>query len=266
LFNGFLKELVLDSAILQREHANMRRGIIRPAIFVVFEVGALAWFLDLGHRPWLQIEWSDLGAWLRVTPTDRALVAVIWLAALGCALWPAVSLAVDGVAWVPALISSAEWMTVPVIRRVTERALAAMLVTSTMVATAVRADEPPPIVAVDSDGAIVPPGIRWTSEAPPVTPPATGTTVPPLPVFPPLRTPVDSVGPQEVVVRPGDNLWTITRRHLTGRLGYRPPVHEIAPYWRLVIAHNQPTLLSGDPDLIYAGEVIVMPFTAEVGA
>jgi len=34
---------------------------------------------------------------------------------------------------------------------------------------------------------------------------------------------------------------------------------EVALYWLRVIAANLPTIQSGDPDLIYPGEVLVMP-------
>lgn len=62
-----------------------------------------------------------------------------------------------------------------------------------------------------------------------------------------------------MTVRSGDNLWIICRRHLTDALGRPVTNEEIAPLWRRVIAHNQPNLISGNPDLIYAGEVIAMP-------
>lgn len=58
-----------------------------------------------------------------------------------------------------------------------------------------------------------------------------------------------------VTVLPGDHLWKISARHLDEE------DHEIdvAPYWREVIDENTPRLRSGDPDLIYPGEVIELP-------
>ena len=63
-------------------------------------------------------------------------------------------------------------------------------------------------------------------------------------------------------VVPGDNLWSIAKQHLAvsrersaKKLGNR----KIAAYWLRVIAANARTLVSGDPDLIYPGEVIVLP-------
>lgn len=57
-----------------------------------------------------------------------------------------------------------------------------------------------------------------------------------------------------VVVEPGDHLWKISEQHL-GESGST----EVAPYWRRVVVLNEPTLRSGDPDLIYPGETIRLP-------
>jgi hypothetical protein len=61
-----------------------------------------------------------------------------------------------------------------------------------------------------------------------------------------------------VVVRPGDNLWTIARN----ALGDGPRViapDEIVPYWQRMIAANAATLRSHDPNLIFPGERVVLP-------
>lgn len=59
----------------------------------------------------------------------------------------------------------------------------------------------------------------------------------------------------QVVVQKGDHLWRISARHL----GATASNEEITPYWREVIDLNLPTLRSGDPDLIYPGEVVDLP-------
>ena len=66
--------------------------------------------------------------------------------------------------------------------------------------------------------------------------------------------------PAERVVVPGDNLWIISEQHLeqvTGRTDLSD--QEVANYWVLVIEANRKRVRSGDPDLIYPGEVIVLP-------
>jgi len=60
----------------------------------------------------------------------------------------------------------------------------------------------------------------------------------------------------------GDNLWTISRDHLarvTNRRSSELSDHEIASYWLRVVAVNRTSLQSGDPDVIFPGELIMLP-------
>jgi hypothetical protein len=60
----------------------------------------------------------------------------------------------------------------------------------------------------------------------------------------------------------GDNLWTIARDHIaavTNRRSSELSDHEIATYWLRVIAVNRAALRSGNPDLIFPGELIMLP-------
>ena len=63
-------------------------------------------------------------------------------------------------------------------------------------------------------------------------------------------------------VMSGDNLWSISKRHLAvsrERSSKEFGNRKIAAYWLRVIAANAPRLVSGDPDLVYPGEMIVLP-------
>ena len=74
----------------------------------------------------------------------------------------------------------------------------------------------------------------------------------------PTRLPMafnETASSQQVTVETGDHLWRISARHLVDAKSASP----IAPYWRKVIDLNLSVLRSGDPDLIYAGEVVVLP-------
>jgi nucleoid-associated protein YgaU len=59
-------------------------------------------------------------------------------------------------------------------------------------------------------------------------------------------------------VRSGDNLWTIARDALVAE-GSPAAERDIAQYWRRVIDANRATLRSGDPSLIFPGEVVALP-------
>jgi hypothetical protein len=62
------------------------------------------------------------------------------------------------------------------------------------------------------------------------------------------------------VVVAGDNLWQIARAEVIRASGAdRPADAQIAPYWQRVVAANRSTLRSGDPSLIFPGEVVTLP-------
>lgn len=63
----------------------------------------------------------------------------------------------------------------------------------------------------------------------------------------------------------GDNLWTAAEAHLTAVMGRAPSEAETATYWSHMIDTNRSRLRSGDPDLIFPGEIIVCPPTTDVG-
>ena len=78
----------------------------------------------------------------------------------------------------------------------------------------------------------------------------------------PSRLPVviaSSDADNTVIVAKGDHLWKISGHHLHRVLGRQATNVEISPYWRRVIATNRPKLRSGDPDLIFPGEVVTLP-------
>jgi nucleoid-associated protein YgaU len=79
----------------------------------------------------------------------------------------------------------------------------------------------------------------------------------------PAPAPTPAIPPPQVrhhaIVRAGDSLWLIARARLTDASGRAPADAEVANYWRAVIAANRPTLRSGDPSLIYPGEILVLP-------
>ncbi len=69
---------------------------------------------------------------------------------------------------------------------------------------------------------------------------------------------------QHVVVRAGDSLWLLARTTLTHATGSLPGDSAVARYWRAVIDANRSTLRSGDPSLIFPGEMVVLPAPSTV--
>lgn len=63
------------------------------------------------------------------------------------------------------------------------------------------------------------------------------------------------------VVERGEHLWKISAEHLQEV----SPRTGVADYWRRVISLNTSRLRSGDPDLIYPGEMIALPGITEPG-
>ena len=63
----------------------------------------------------------------------------------------------------------------------------------------------------------------------------------------------------EVIIERGDNMWTLAEARLQELNGRPPTDAEIGPYWRLVVKANLDRIRSGDPDLIFPGEVLILP-------
>jgi hypothetical protein len=92
--------------------------------------------------------------------------------------------------------------------------------------------------------------------APAAPPPAVPGSVVAAPA-PPAPAPASPSA--RVVVRPGDNLWLIARTSLTRVSNRRPTDSEVMRHWLVVIAANRSTLRSGDPSLIFPGEIVTVP-------
>lgn len=69
----------------------------------------------------------------------------------------------------------------------------------------------------------------------------------------------------DYVVAKADNMWVIAERHLADVMGRQPTDAETATYWSHMIEVNRPLIRSGDPDLIFPGEIIVCPAVNESG-
>ncbi len=246
--------------------------MIRLGALLIIEGAALAAML----RMRIDIPWHS---WADVSRTSEELVAagLLRYAAIGVVTWMLLSTALYALtAPLPRLRSHVGRFTLPLVRRVVDTALAVSLTFGS--AAPALAAEPPPepiVVVVGNDATLLPPGVSIPPPAEEVDLP----TPPPPRPRPPDQTPEHRVASTAVrspalseallfadvqartyEVRSGDHLWAIAERTLQARTGNDlVPDHEIAPFWRRLIDINESTLRSGNPDLIYPGEVLEIP-------
>ncbi len=226
-------------------------------------------FHALGRLQRVAVDWSDPGAWLATTPPETVLVAGLRLIGLAVCYWV---LATAALYWLsrrrgmtPAWV---RFMTMPVLRRVIDRAFATGLTvsiafTSVSPATAVE-EEPAPVIFEVHDGVPLPHVHIIADGADTAAPPPAVTSVP---AFPPRAVPAISnrrTAPTAVVadrhtVVPGDNLWDVAAHRLEAAGNGGPTTAEITTYWQRLVEANQASLRSGDPNLIFPGEILTIP-------
>jgi hypothetical protein len=65
--------------------------------------------------------------------------------------------------------------------------------------------------------------------------------------------------PATWTVAPGESFWSIAEEVLADAWGRPPTDAEIDPYWRRLVAANRDRITSGNPDLIFPGQVFDLP-------
>ena len=58
---------------------------------------------------------------------------------------------------------------------------------------------------------------------------------------------------------PGDSLWRLAEEMVGERLGRPASDAEVAPYWQSLVDANRSRLRSGDPDVLFPGETVLLP-------
>lgn len=252
---------------------------------VVTEVALVVALHALGRSDGFGIEWSNLSTWFESTSFEDAFGVVVLVVALLIAYWLLVSTLAylaASVAGRPGALGAVSWLTLPPVRRLVSRAVALSLAASTVAgslssAVAGGAGSAPVVAEVDQSGTFFPPGATRAPEGgdqpgivvpphlEPESAPAGHDPEPDQRPSVPVEPVVDGSVGHPVTVRHGDHLWGLAERHLAEVLGRSDlGEHEIARYWVSVIEANRETIRSGNPDLIYPGEVLVLPAVTTV--
>jgi nucleoid-associated protein YgaU len=175
-------------------------------------------------------------------------------------------------------------MTIPLVRRIVDRSLAASLAISVLAvpgqplpaaespSAELPAAEQGPAVVLEIHGDGIPvPHLRLEPASTAMTETVPESAAPATTTAPPPRTAVIGTAPGPASTRnqppaadtytvvAGDNLWLIAESHV-GTAEDGPPTEQaVAAYWRDLIDSNIANLRSGDPNLIYPGEILRLP-------
>ena len=251
------------------------------AVVALHRLGGVDGFAIPGH---------DLGRWLQQSTSEEVLLAGVRLAALVAAWWLLGSTLLYVVARVARLHGAARalgWATLPAVRRWVDRAAAVSIVAATALGVGrPAAADPPPTTSPASAPVVVdvdhrdparvpsrPPSTVRTGQAvdspPGPTVPPTGTTFPPpttaplvAPTAPPPVAPVPPPAGATHTVTSGEHLWSIAAGQVATATGKAPAdlsPADVAAYWLRVVELNRHRLRSGNPNLVYPGEVVELP-------
>lgn len=97
------------------------------------EVAAVVGLHLLGGLPWFALPAGDVSGWLTTSAPEDVVVALLRLVALGGAYWlvlSTVTYVLARASRLPAAVRGAAWVTLPVVRRVVDRAVAVTVATS----------------------------------------------------------------------------------------------------------------------------------------
>ena len=260
------------------------RTLIQLASLGSGVAGSTLLLLRLRESSWL----PPPGRILTASP-EEAIYGAVWLLAAAITAWVGLTTTLSVLAYVtriPIAVRGIRWITIAPIRHLSRRAAALVLaVGSLSISTPVGAAHAPPVpysvtaaqpgtTVEATDGVFLPAApLGVTIPIPTVaahpdhdrplrSSPDRGTVMVPVPHL--------ADGALDVVrdhggtsvtytVQRGDHLWSITAGYLAAYLGRTASAEEIAALWYQVIEVNRDLIGSGDPNLIFPGERIVLP-------
>lgn len=260
------------------------RTLIQMAALGSGVTGSALLLLRLRDSSWL----PPPGRILTADP-EEAIYGAVWLLTAAITAWIGLTTVLSVLAYVtriPVAMRATRWITIAPIRHLGRRAAALVLaVGSLSISTPVGAAHAPPVpYAVTAEH----PGASFEAAASTVLPASPAGVTVPVPVAatnPDRDRPVAPSPDADGVIVPvphladgalyapsdhreasvtytvqrGDHLWSITAGYLAAHLGRTAGAEEIAPLWNQVIEMNRDLIGSGDPNLIFPGERIVLP-------
>ncbi|MDX2345182.1 MAG: LysM peptidoglycan-binding domain-containing protein [Acidimicrobiia bacterium] len=253
------------------------RSKARLSLLLLIAAGLTIGLHQLGGA--MSINWSDPIAWFNSASAEEAIGGTLRTVCLMLGYWITAStmlyVATRNRPRRPRIITA---LTLPGVRRLVDRTLATALTASIAVAPispALAEPPPPPPVVFDitSDGIPVPHirSVHKTTDTVGTTeshqettplPPAAEVVPAPVPTIlltPVARTTAVETAATDHTVESGDSLWLIADRHVRAAVGDAATTFTVTMYWRQVIDANHGTLRSGDPNLIFPGEIVLLP-------
>jgi hypothetical protein len=253
---------------------NQQHPIAKLGLLVLIAVGITAGLhhLDAG----LRISWSDPIGWFETASAEDAIGAALRMVGLAVGYWVTISTGLYIMASSrrrrPKLVT---WATLPAIRGMVDRTLATALAASIAAsplspALAEQAPPPPVIFDINSEGVPVPhiraiqpaEDVLLVSVEPQAATPDELSRPPVALAVAPARASTVAASSDTYTVNPGDSLWAIAVRQVEQEIGDDQSVATVTSYWRDVVDANRATLRSGDPNLIYPGEIVILPEVA----
>jgi nucleoid-associated protein YgaU len=230
------------------------------AKLMVLGLGEIALALALWRRGRVDdpLRWSDPRGWLGATTAENALIEVGRVVVLALVGWMVLTTALALLARIVDVLLGTS-ACVAAVSHVVPRFIVVMVVAAIATTAPALAQPRPPVAPVGpvrdgraptttvSPPSTVPPVPTSVPESPPVVPPPAT-----VPQPAPLPSPRLSTPGRHVVVA-GESLWSIAR----DQVGSDDAA--LLPYWRALCDANRATLRSGDVNVIYPGETVVLP-------
>ena len=237
----------------------MTRGLAAAAAWVVplgVVAAALQW---AGQGPLAGPPLSDPGrwpAWLDGRDPAVAAFGLLRLLAVGAVWYLVIATTIGAVlrmAGAASLVRITDRFTIAPVRRMLAGSVSLGLAASGVIAVAAPSLRTPVAAATQQAAADAPPSTVTMHRLGP------SETVPAAPVVAPQVTPTTTTT-DRWTVKPGECFWSIAESVLTDRWDRVPTDAEIVPYWQHLIDANRHELAErNDPDLIFPGQVFVVP-------